>query len=84
VSAHLGGSAPLATLPKCPEQAAEFHCCGRMALWRKTQKMPISEMDRSDAEAMDGWDDFQEGLASEQRKYPIHDRTYLGVALDHL
>jgi hypothetical protein len=33
--------------------------------------MPTSEKDRLAAEAMDRWEDFQEGLSSEKRKYPI-------------
>ncbi len=33
--------------------------------------MPTSEKDRLAAEAMDCWEDFQESLSSEKRKYPI-------------
>jgi hypothetical protein len=33
--------------------------------------MPTSEKDRLAAEAIDRWADFQEGLSSEKRKYPI-------------
>jgi hypothetical protein len=33
--------------------------------------MPTSEKDLLAAEAMDRWGDFQEGLSSERRKYPI-------------
>jgi hypothetical protein len=40
-------------------------------LGRKTEKMLDSEKDRLAAEAMDRWEDFQEGLSSEKRKYPI-------------
>jgi hypothetical protein len=33
--------------------------------------MPTSEKDRLAAEAMDRWEDFQESLSSEKRRYPI-------------
>jgi hypothetical protein len=33
--------------------------------------MPTSEKDLLAAEAMDRWEDFQESLCSEKRKYPI-------------
>ena len=33
--------------------------------------MPDSEKDRLAAEAMDRWEDFQEGLSLDKRKYPI-------------
>ena len=33
--------------------------------------MPTSEKDRLAAEAMDRWEDFQEGLSSDKRRYPI-------------
>ena len=33
--------------------------------------MPASEKDRLAAEAMDCWEDFQERLSSDKRKYPI-------------
>ena len=33
--------------------------------------MPTSEKDRLAAEAMDRWEDFQETLSSEKRRYPI-------------
>jgi len=42
-----------------------------MALGRKTEKMPASQKDQMAAEAIDRWQDFQEGLASVKRKYPI-------------
>jgi hypothetical protein len=48
-----------------------FHCCDRMALGRKTEKMPTSQKDQLAAEAIDRWQDFQESLASVKRKYPI-------------
>ncbi len=40
-------------------------------LGKKTQKMPTSQKDQLAAEAIDRWGDFQEGLASVKRKYPI-------------
>ena len=49
-----------------------LHCCDRMALGRKTEKMPTSQKDQLAAEAIDRWQDFQESLASVKRKYPIH------------
>ena len=33
--------------------------------------MPTSEKDRLAAEAMDRWEEFQESLSSEKRRYPI-------------
>jgi hypothetical protein len=48
-----------------------LHCCDRMVLGRKTEKTPMSEKDKLAAEAIDRWGDFQEGLASVKRKYPI-------------
>jgi hypothetical protein len=48
-----------------------LHCCDRMALGRKTEKMPTSQKDQLAAEAIDRWQDFQESLASVKRKYPI-------------
>ena len=42
-----------------------------MAPERKTEKTPMSEKDKLAAEAIDRWGDFQEGLASVKRKYPI-------------
>jgi hypothetical protein len=33
--------------------------------------MPTSEKDRLAAEARDRWEDFQESLSSEKRRYPI-------------
>jgi hypothetical protein len=33
--------------------------------------MPTSEKDRLAAEAMDRWEDFQQSLSSEKRRYPI-------------
>ena len=48
-----------------------LHCCDRMALERKTEKMPNSQKDQLAAEAIDCWEDFQESLASVKRKYPI-------------
>jgi hypothetical protein len=47
------------------------YCCDRMALGRKTEKMPTSQKDQLAAEAIDRWQDFQESLASVKRKYPI-------------
>ena len=35
------------------------------------QRMPTSEKDLLAAEAMDRWEDFQESLSSEKRRYPI-------------
>jgi hypothetical protein len=35
------------------------------------QKMPTSETDLLAAEAMDRWEDLQESLSSEKRKYPF-------------
>jgi hypothetical protein len=37
----------------------------------KDREMPTSDKDLLAAEAMDRWEDFQEGLSSEKRKYPI-------------
>jgi hypothetical protein len=37
----------------------------------KTENMPSSEKDRLAAEAVDCWEDFQECLSSDKRKYPI-------------
>jgi hypothetical protein len=48
-----------------------LNCCDRMALQRKTEKMPTSQKDQLAAEAVDRWEDFQESLASVKRKYPI-------------
>jgi len=48
-----------------------LHYSDRMALGRKTEKTPMSEKDELAAEAIDRWGDFQEGLASVKRKYPI-------------
>ena len=45
--------------------------------------MPISEMDRLAAEAMHRWEDFQEGLASEKRKYPIQQFRAFWSATKH-
>ena len=42
-----------------------------MALERKTEKTSMPEKDKLAAEAIDRWGDFQEGLASVKRKYPI-------------
>ena len=39
--------------------------------WEKDREMPTSEKDLLAAEAMDRWEDFQESLCSEKRKYPI-------------
>jgi hypothetical protein len=39
--------------------------------WEKAREMPASEKDRLAAEAMERWADFQEGLSSGKRKYPI-------------
>jgi hypothetical protein len=39
--------------------------------WEKDREMPTSEKDRLAAEAMDRWEDFQESLSSEKRRYPI-------------
>ena len=33
--------------------------------------MPTSEKDRLAAEAMDRWEDFQQSLSAEKRRYPI-------------
>jgi hypothetical protein len=41
--------------------------------------MPDSEKDRLAADAMDRWEDFQEGLSSEKRKYPIQQFSSLLV-----
>jgi hypothetical protein len=49
-----------------------LHSCDRMALERKTEKMPTSQKDQLAAEAIDRWGDFQESLSSVKRKYPIH------------
>jgi hypothetical protein len=35
------------------------------------KRLPPSEKDQSAAEAMDRWLEFQEGLSSEKRRYPI-------------
>jgi hypothetical protein len=48
-----------------------LHCCDRMVLGKKTQKTPTSQKDQLAADAIDRWGDFQEGLASVKRKYPI-------------
>ena len=48
-----------------------LHCCDRMVLERKTEKMPTSQKDQLAAEVIDRWEDFQESLASVKRKYPI-------------
>jgi hypothetical protein len=37
----------------------------------RKKKMPPSEKDRIAAEAMERWADFQDGLTSDKRKYPI-------------
>jgi hypothetical protein len=44
-----------------------------LAEWplEKNRKMAISEKDLLAAEAMDRWEDFQESLSSEKRRYPI-------------
>ena len=40
--------------------------------WRLQEKnMPSLEMDRLATEAMQCWADFQEGLSSDKRKYPL-------------
>ncbi len=41
------------------------------AYGRKTDNMPSPEKDRLAAEAMQRWVDFQEGLCSDKRKYPV-------------
>jgi hypothetical protein len=69
--AHLVESAPRRQTCRNVPRAEELHCSDRTALWRKTEKMPTSEMDRLAAEAMYRREDFQEGLSSEKRKYPI-------------
>jgi hypothetical protein len=57
-----------------------LHCCDRMALGRKTEKMPTSQKDQLAAEAIDRWQDFQESLTSEKRKYPIQQfQAYLSA-----
>ena len=37
----------------------------------KTENMPTPEKDRLAAEAMKCWSEFQDGLSSDKRKYPI-------------
>ena len=59
-------------LTKCSNRQNELlHCSDRMAPERKTEKTPMSEKDKLAAEAIDHSGDFQEGLASVKRKYPI-------------
>jgi hypothetical protein len=50
--------------PGCSEPAKMglLNCCDRMALERKTEKMPNSQKDQLAAEAVDRWEDFQESL----------------------
>jgi hypothetical protein len=44
--------------------------------------MPTSEKDLLAAEAMDRWEDFQESLCSEKRKYPIQQfRAFWSAAM---
>jgi hypothetical protein len=45
--------------------------CSNGASGRKTANMPSPEKDRLAAEAMQCWVDFQEGLSSDKRKYPV-------------
>jgi hypothetical protein len=43
--------------------------------------MPTSEKDLLAADAMDRWEDFQESLSSEKRKYPVSQfRTFWSAA----
>jgi hypothetical protein len=49
--AHLVESAPRRQTCRNVPRAEELHRCDRTALWRKTEKMPTSEMDRLVAEA---------------------------------
>ena len=52
-----------------------------MELGEKAREMPTSEKDRSAAEAMHRWDDFQLSLSSEKRSYPIQQfRAFWTVA----
>jgi hypothetical protein len=44
---------------------------GPNGAWEKEREMPTSEKDMLAVEAMDRWEDFQESLSSEKRKYPI-------------
>jgi hypothetical protein len=71
---HFSGlefSAP-ETSQNVPNRQNELlHYSDRLALERKTKKTPMSEKDKLAAEAIDRWGDFQEGLASVKRKYPI-------------
>jgi hypothetical protein len=62
----------LANLQGVPNRQNELlHCSDRMAIERKTEKMPTSQKDQMAAEAIDRREDFQQGLASVKRKYPI-------------
>ena len=59
-------------LEDVPNRQEELlHCCDRMVLGKKTEKMPTSQKDQLAAEAIDRWEDFQESLASVRLKYPI-------------
>jgi hypothetical protein len=48
-----------------------LHCCDRMVLGKKIEKLPTSQKDQLAAEAIDRWEDFQERLGSVKRRYPI-------------
>jgi hypothetical protein len=45
--------------------------CSNGTSGRRTDNMPSQEMDQLAAEAMECWADFQEGLSSDKRKYPV-------------
>jgi hypothetical protein len=49
-----------------------LHGSDRMALERKTEKMPTPQRDQLAAEAIDRWGEFQESLASVKGRYPIN------------
>jgi hypothetical protein len=70
VFAHRGGNTPPSKPAKMFQTGAGVHCCDRTAS-ENDREMPTSEKDLLAAEAMDRWEDFQEGLSSEKRKYPI-------------
>jgi hypothetical protein len=55
-------------------RTAKRSCYTAVTEWclvKKTENMSTSQKDQSAAEAIDRWGDFQEGLASVKRKYPI-------------
>src|ERR1700689_4518773 len=61
----------------CRQPAKMFRAGGGVKLlwpngdWEKDSEMPTSEKDRLAAEAMDRWEEFQDSLSSEKRRYPI-------------